>query len=248
MTGEATRRVFEAMGYGGIVDFRVDQKFGSTQIPYGNMVIRGVGMPGIYPGDAHVIVFRNSDIRQLDSSPIELDSRFASMMADSADVIKSTEEAARNAIASVDWGDAVIVESRYAAAGEDVSGMNVLENVPNYGSIDASFEDGYHELPGIREVPIADFILTGRSYSTETNAKIDSLEDDILGSAEIEPLIVVIDSDGPYILEGSHRIEALYNLGKKTFPAIVIIDLDLASEPLGSGSPDPAYRIFGGRR
>jgi len=38
------------------------------------------------------------------------------------------------------------------------------------------------------------------------------------------PLIVVIDSDGPYILEGATRIDAIYNLGIKTFPALVVID------------------------
>jgi hypothetical protein len=39
-------------------------------------------------------------------------------------------------------------------------------------------------------------------------------------------LIVAIDKQGPYILEGSTRIDALYNLGVKTFPALVVYDKD----------------------
>lgn len=59
--GEAVRRVFEEMGYDGIIDHRVDQKFG-TQTK------RGKPMAGISPDTFHVIAFNNKTIKS--SEPI----------------------------------------------------------------------------------------------------------------------------------------------------------------------------------
>ncbi|HUS48953.1 MAG TPA: hypothetical protein VMZ91_02210, partial [Candidatus Paceibacterota bacterium] len=42
----------------------------------------------------------------------------------------------------------------------------------------------------------------------------------------ISPLIVVIDSEGPYILEGGHRYVALRELGFQSFPAVIVIDTE----------------------
>ena len=50
------------------------------------------------------------------------------------------------------------------------------------------------------------------------------LAEQIKESGEISPLIVVEDADGLYILEGSHRYDALYYLGAKSFPALLVID------------------------
>lgn len=50
------------------------------------------------------------------------------------------------------------------------------------------------------------------------------LAEQIRQSGELNPLIVVVDKDGPYILEGGHRYDALGVLGKKSFPAKVVID------------------------
>jgi len=111
----------------------------------------------------------------------------------------------------------------YPRAGDVVSGLRVLEDMPNTSSISDSMDD-WEELPGIREVPMSDFEVTGRSYSVSENKRIRELATSIKESREIAPLIVAIDPDGPYILEGSHRIDALYLLGIPTFPALVVIE------------------------
>jgi ParB-like chromosome segregation protein Spo0J len=43
-------------------------------------------------------------------------------------------------------------------------------------------------------------------------------------------LIVVEDNQGFYILEGGHRFDALCMLGSKSFPALVVKDLDSLAE------------------
>lgn len=134
---------------------------------------------------------------------------------------------------SVSGGDAITwtaiqeVKKRMPRAEQTVSDLTVInvDAVPNMGSIPASFDD-YEVLPGIREVKIDEFVLSGRSYSVEGNKRIASLQESIRSSQTITPLIVAIDKEGPYILEGSHRIDALYNLKIVSFPAVVVIDYD----------------------
>ena len=70
------------------------------------------------------------------------------------------------------------------------------------------------------------FTLTGRSYSSSENKCIQSLENQIKESKQISPIIVVMDAKGFYILEGSHRADALYNLGASTVPALIVIDTE----------------------
>lgn len=50
------------------------------------------------------------------------------------------------------------------------------------------------------------------------------LAEQIKLSQEIVPLIVAIEDEGPYILEGVHRFVALLFLQKQFFPAIVVVD------------------------
>jgi hypothetical protein len=45
-------------------------------------------------------------------------------------------------------------------------------------------------------------------------------------SGELNPLIVGVDRNGPFIVEGSHRYDALKILNKKSIPAVVVLDLD----------------------
>jgi hypothetical protein len=111
----------------------------------------------------------------------------------------------------------------YPVAGSTVSGLRVLPGVPNESSIDSTLID-YVILQNIREVPMSDFDISGRGYSVSENERIVELQEEIKRSKTISPLIVVIEPDGPYILEGSHRIDALYNLGVPTFPALVVLD------------------------
>jgi hypothetical protein len=111
----------------------------------------------------------------------------------------------------------------YPMAGPKVSGLEVVTPVPDMDSISGSLDE-YTILPGIREVPLSDFSLTGRSYSVKRSEWIELLANKIADNGWIAPLIVVVDRDGPYILEGSSRSEALFRLGVKTMPAVVVID------------------------
>jgi hypothetical protein len=114
---------------------------------------------------------------------------------------------------------------KYPKAKGLVSGLKVRSKIPNMGSISSSLEN-YVELDSIREIPLSEFDLTGRSYSLQETDRIQSLAREIKQNKEINPLIVVADNEGLYILEGGHRAEALFLLGVKTLPALVIIDLD----------------------
>lgn len=106
-------------------------------------------------------------------------------------------------------------------AGETVSGLRVNPRIDNLGSIPASFTD-YFNLKGIREVPFSLF-----SGPDRLTPRVRELMDAIEESGEITPLIVAIDShNGPYILEGAHRYDALQHMGKETFPALVVFDND----------------------
>jgi len=112
---------------------------------------------------------------------------------------------------------------QYPQATDVVSGLSVLPDIPNTSSISATLEN-YYVLPNVREVPMSDFEVTGKSYSVSENKYIGELAEKIKESKEIAPLIVVVDDGGAYILEGSHRIDALYRLGVETFPALVVIE------------------------
>jgi hypothetical protein len=109
-------------------------------------------------------------------------------------------------------------------AKNSVDGLIVRKHIPNISSISSSLTK-YRIHDGVREIPLSEFSLTGKSYSvTETN-RIESLANAIKESGEINPLIVVHDDQGYYILEGGHRAEALYLLKKKTAPALIVDDL-----------------------
>ena len=94
-------------------------------------------------------------------------------------------------------------------------------------SIAASLDD-YAVLPGVREVPFSSFDQMGpiRYYSVDEERRTKDLARQIRQSGEIAPLIVVEDDQGPYVLEGGHRFDALRKLGARSFPALVVLDLD----------------------
>jgi SPP1 gp7 family putative phage head morphogenesis protein len=129
-------------------------------------------------------------------------------------------------------------EGHYPKAGKVVDGRKVLDKVPNTDSIAASLDD-YEVLPGIREVQMSAFPgLTGHHYNAQDDDRIGRLAQQIDKSKTISPLIVVEDKDGPYILEGGHRSEALYRLKAKSFPALVVrdkTDVENAFCPTGPG-------------
>jgi len=137
-------------------------------------------------------------------------------------------------------------ESRYPVAKGTVDGRAVRENVPNLSSIGASLNK-YKVLGGVREVPISEF-----PAAPEINARTKQLAEDIKNSGEINPLIVAVDHEGPYILEGGHRYDALKINGAKSFPAVVVTDLEegtRAKIPTGAGSQtEQEITVYHGKR
>jgi len=118
-------------------------------------------------------------------------------------------------------------ESReYPRANKIVDGREVLDEIPNQNSIAATFTD-YEVLPGVREVLMADFGGPKTVfYAADDIERSKNLAKRIEISGQIAPLIVAIDKDGPYILEGAHRFVALYYLKAKSFPALIVVDKD----------------------
>ena len=120
-------------------------------------------------------------------------------------------------------------DSLYPLAGSVVSGLAVAGGlVPNTESISAGMNE-WHELPGLREVPMSEFSSAkphDNFYAANDIQRSRGLAEEIRNSGSITPLIVGIDAEGPYILEGGHRFVALGELGATSFPALVVVDLD----------------------
>lgn len=118
------------------------------------------------------------------------------------------------------------LNTEYELSNKKCDGLDVIENdIPNLSSIKSSLND-YKILHGIRNIPVSEFSLSGKSYSVDGTNRIKKLTNEIQNSNQIKPLIVVIDNDGPYVLEGSHRAEALFLLNKKYIPALIVLDLN----------------------
>lgn len=116
----------------------------------------------------------------------------------------------------------------FKRAGKAVDGLEVLDDIPNTDSISASLNE-YEVLPGIREVPMSAFSDPDpykNYYAADDIDRTYRLAEAIKQSGQIKPLIVVIDKEGPYILEGGHRWSALGVIGKKSFPALVVMDTE----------------------
>lgn len=114
-------------------------------------------------------------------------------------------------------------DNLYPRAGGRVDGRLVRDEVPNMPSIGASIPSP-EVLPGVREVPMSAFTMDETPPAGDERTM--GLAEEIGKSGEINPLIVAIDGLGPYILEGSHRYDALKLLGARSFPAVVVIDRD----------------------
>jgi SPP1 gp7 family putative phage head morphogenesis protein len=118
------------------------------------------------------------------------------------------------------------LEAKYPKAGKVVDGMEVTKDIPNETSIESSLDD-YEVLSGVREVQMSDFDPDYKvnPYSTSESQRLDALTNEIERNQKIAPLIIVQDNEKyPYVLEGGHRFDALKKLGKKSFPAKVVID------------------------
>ncbi len=123
------------------------------------------------------------------------------------------------------------IDNKYKRAKKHVDGRLVGDDVPNTSSIPGSLGN-YRELPGIREVPFSAFDQLGplKYYSKSEEVRTRTLADEIFYSKMVNPLIVIEDAEGPYILEGAHRFDALRELKARSFPAVVVLDLDSLGE------------------
>jgi hypothetical protein len=96
----------------------------------------------------------------------------------------------------------------------------------NMSSIEATLGLDYKILPGVRRIPMDEFDASFESnyYAADDRRHINQLKEYISESHGVSPLIVVQDDKGYYVLEGGHRMVALYELGAIDLPAVVVVD------------------------
>jgi hypothetical protein len=119
------------------------------------------------------------------------------------------------------------VDNRYPRiSGNYWQGMRLLPLGSSVNYISSSIED-YEELPDFRDMPYTDFGDPKKHFYAANDWRwSEELTEKMRRNKKIEPLIVGIDSKGPYILEGQHRFVALSKLGHQSFPELVLIDYD----------------------
>ena len=119
-------------------------------------------------------------------------------------------------------------ELRYPVSHGSVDGLSIIDDVPNFSSISASLgdESNYDILKGIRIVRISDVLDDPKSwfYAANDFKRFKSLAQEISITKQIKPVIVVLEKEGPYVLEGAHRCAALFELKIPNIPALVVVD------------------------
>jgi hypothetical protein len=127
------------------------------------------------------------------------------------------------------------------SAGDIVNGMMVRKDIPNQSSIGASLYD--YSTHGIQEVPMSAFETVGKPKyrSVQEEKRTKELARQIQENKELNPLIVVKDAEGHYILEGGHRFDALRELGIDSFPALMVHDLESLAKQLPDASVAKAH-------
>ena len=203
------------------------------------MPIEGEGFQVIRPAEKPSSILRKKPVRETTyarkvkgaDKPIEV--------APPEAPAKSDLSAYEDAIAEADRmkfpREPIAPRPEYAVAKKKVGGLTVRDNVPNTDSIHSSLTD-YEVLDGVKEIPIKEFDAAPRDlfYAADDLAKVRKLTKEIKKTKEINPLIVVEDAEGLYVLEGAHRLGALHEAGVKNVPAVVVRDL---------GQPKPAGAI-----
>lgn len=140
--------------------------------------------------------------------------------------------------------------SRYPKVGNEIAGLRVTDEIANTSSISASLYK-WEILDDVREIKFTDFKdLDKPSFYSQTERKqTEELAAAIKENGYIDPLIVVIDDKGPWVLEGGHRFDALQIAGYKSFPALLVVDREKLPDTSsverggeGSGNFDHAGR------
>ena len=121
-----------------------------------------------------------------------------------------------------------IKQENLPVASNTVDGLTIRTEIPNTSSISSSF-DNYKILPHVRELSLKEWEASPEDTFTtsEDIQRVKELAETIKQSKEINPLIIELNKKGElYVVEGVHRLSALYLLGKKSFPALVVLNLD----------------------
>lgn len=116
---------------------------------------------------------------------------------------------------------------KYSRAGAFVDGLRVGDDIPNTDSIDATIEGEYEVLPGIREFRVDDMeakTIRDLFYASDDIKRAGKLAEAIKVNKYLHPLIIAIDDEGPYIIEGAHRFGAALLLGKRAVPALIVVE------------------------
>lgn len=105
--------------------------------------------------------------------------------------------------------------------------LDLIQVGNSYSSISSSLYN-WEELPDLIEVPYSELPDPTKHFGKrkDDTERAEKLAREIKKNKKIEPLIVVFDKDGPYILEGQHRFVALHLLGYKAVPALAVLDED----------------------
>jgi disulfide oxidoreductase YuzD len=119
------------------------------------------------------------------------------------------------------------LDKKYPSARKNMNGYIVDKEIPNLSSIESTLEN-YKILNGVREVSIKEFDSDPHDifYAKNDIERVEQLAQEIKTNKKIKPLIVVMDNQGLYVLEGAHRLGALHVLKFENIPALIVIDLD----------------------
>lgn len=116
---------------------------------------------------------------------------------------------------------------KYPRAGTTVDGLWVGDDIPNTDSIDATVEGDYEVLPGIRKFRVADMeakTVRDLFYAADDFRRVERLSKQLRLNKFLEPLIIGIDAEGPYIIEGAHRFGAALTNGMQYVPALIVVE------------------------
>lgn len=114
--------------------------------------------------------------------------------------------------------------NKYPKAGSNIDGFSVGKQISNTDSISASLYD-YVTLKDIRKVPTSEFGAVNYVSKSDIDS-VNILKYQISENERIDPLIVVMDRDGLWLLEGMHRLAVIQKMKIKHFPALIVLDLD----------------------
>lgn len=133
----------------------------------------------------------------------------------------------------------------YPATDPAVENSPVLYHAPGADLISASNGE-YKVLSGIRRVRFSDFPGIGPKDSPVFQSRNEREQTELLAmtihyAGSINPLVVAIDKEGPSVLDGGRRFNALRLLQVESFPAVILISTELVPDDV---EPPKSYLII----